>query len=116
MSSFKVLRKLSSERKDLPFTTSTPLIKIQKLFLQHCWEECIESGIKIPATRFHDNTCKWISSNFCLSSNREIDKESQDGEEYMEQNLPVQEQSFESDSEPEEEARDTAHLINGQDS
>ena len=34
----------------------------------------------------------------------------------MEQNLPVQEQSFESDSEPEEEARDTAHLINGQDS
>ena len=34
----------------------------------------------------------------------------------MEQNLPVQEQSFESDSEPEEEARDTALLINGQDS
>lgn len=34
----------------------------------------------------------------------------------MEQNLPVQEQSFKSDSEPEEEARDTALLINGQDS
>lgn len=26
-------------------------IRMEKIFLQHCWEECIQSGIKIPATR-----------------------------------------------------------------
>ena len=65
-------------------------IRMEKMFLQHCREECIVSGIKIPATKIHDYTGKRISSNFCLSSHKEIDEECHNGEEYMEQNLPVQ--------------------------
>ena len=72
-------------------------IRMEKIFLQHCWEECIQSGIKIPATRIPN-------------------EENHNGEECMQQNLPVQDQSFESDGECEEEAEDTTLLIDEEES
>ena len=71
-------------------------IRMEKIFLQHCWEECIQSGIKIPATRIPH-------------------EENYDGEECMQQNLPVQDQSFKSDSECDKEAEDTTLLIDEED-
>ena len=72
-------------------------IRMEKIFLQHCWEECIQSGIKIPATRIPN-------------------EENHNGEECMQQNLPVQDQSFESDGECKEETKDTTLLIDEEES
>ena len=97
LSSLMALRKLNSGSKDLPFTTFTsPISEWRNIFFQHCWEECIRSGIKIPATRIPH-------------------EENYDGEECMQQNLSVQDQSFKSDSECDKEAEDTTLLIDEED-
>ena len=71
-------------------------IRMEKNFFQHCLEECIQSGIKIPATKIPH-------------------EENYDGKECMQQNLPVQDQSFKSDSECDKEAEDTTLLIDEED-
>ena len=56
-------------------------------YIQKCWEECREKGVKMPATKLRDSTGKWHYPETCLSS--QIHAEEQHVEENLgELNMP----------------------------
>lgn len=84
-------------------------IRAEQQYIQRCWEECIETSIKIPATKLRDSTGKWKTSDVCLSSQTEKE-EVHDEEDHMEQDMQL-EDSIKNDNGPEDEVEDEAVLV-----